>query len=73
VLDEKAFGALVAGKAIKGGQLEIILADIPWNRMIGMILDALAGEEAQSASLPPELPPDPPQAREFLPRKNPRR
>jgi hypothetical protein len=76
-LTEEAFRALVAGSSvlatIHGVPIEVVLAEIPWNRQISAILDALAG---QAARWPPPLDPrplDPPEAREFLPRKNPRR
>lgn len=59
ILDEAAFRDLVAGKVISVGDVKIILDDIGWNRQLCALIDALAG--------PLKLPPDPPEAREFLP------
>jgi hypothetical protein len=63
VLDETAFRELTAGRVIKlrVPAVEISLADIGWTSMLRAVLDAMA---------PPLPPPDPPQAREFLPRRH---
>ena len=60
-LDEKAFRALVAGKVItdRRADVEIILSDIGWPRMLRAIEDAMNAQN----------PPDPPEAREFLARR----
>jgi hypothetical protein len=67
-LTEEAFRALVAGSTVLATihhvPIEVVLAEIPWNRQLGAILDALAGQ------VPHEIrPPDPPEAREFLARR----
>ncbi len=67
-LDEGAFRTLVAGGTVAvrlsdGGQAEIILADIGWSQILRAVLDGIAPEPG-----PPKGPPDPPEAREFLPR-----
>jgi hypothetical protein len=63
VLDETQFRALVAGQVLAANvddrRVEIILSDIGWPRMWRAVEDA---RRAQGAP-----PPDPPQAREFLP------
>jgi hypothetical protein len=59
VLDETAFRELAAGRVVRlrAPAVEISLADIGWTSMLRAVLDAMAP------------PPDPPQAREFLPRR----
>jgi hypothetical protein len=59
VLDETAFRALVAGRVARSyaPAVEIVLSDIGWTAMLRAVLDAMAP------------PPDPPQAREFLPQR----
>jgi hypothetical protein len=67
-LTEEAFRALVAGSTVLATihhvPIEVVLAEIPWNRQISAILDALAGQVPHEAS-----PLDPPEAREFLARR----
>jgi hypothetical protein len=60
VLDETAFRELTASRVVRlrVPAVEIILSDIGWTAMLRAILDAMAP------------PPDPPQAREFLPRRH---
>jgi hypothetical protein len=67
-LDEGAFRSLVAGRTVAvrlsdGGQAEIILSDIGWPKILRAVLDGIALEPGL-----PKGPPDPPEAREFLPR-----
>lgn len=66
VLDEARFRRLVFGGVVgadDGDQrVEIILSDIGWIPMMRAIFEAAAGGL-------PQGPPDPPQAREFLPGK----
>jgi hypothetical protein len=59
VLDETAFRELVAGRVVRlrVPAVELVLADIGWATMLRAVLDAMA----------PPL--DPPEAREFLPRR----
>jgi hypothetical protein len=68
VMDEQRFRDLVAGKVVSfrltRGAIEIILSDIGWKRMATAIGDAIDERLPSSAR-----PPDPPEAREFLPRK----
>jgi hypothetical protein len=68
VIDEAKFRELVAGKVAScwtgSHQVEIILADIGWQRMIDAVITAITE---------PHRPPDPPQAREFLPARKKRR
>jgi hypothetical protein len=69
VVDETGFRRLVAGQvlAFKAGdqriEIEIVLSDIGWPRILRAVLDGIAPEPGL-----PKGPPDPPQAREFLPR-----
>jgi hypothetical protein len=63
VIDEAGFRRLVSGNPIlahstAGLRVEIALSDIGWQRMVQAIIDA---------ATEPHRPPDPPQAREFLP------
>jgi hypothetical protein len=60
VLDETAFRELTAGRIVRlrVPAVEIILSDIGWTSMLRAVIDAMAP------------PPDPPQAREFLPRRH---
>jgi hypothetical protein len=64
-LTEEAFRELVSGKTVLASihhvRVEVVLADIGWARMACALLEGLAG--------PQPLPPDPPEAREFLPRR----
>lgn len=67
VIDEPAFRRLVAGQVANfrtadGHDLEGILADIGWPRILRAVLDGIAPEPGQ-----PKGPPDPPQSVEFLP------
>jgi hypothetical protein len=68
VVGEDHFRRLVAGQvlAYKAGderiEIEFILSDIGWPQILRAVLDGMA-----PAGLP-KGPPDPPQAREFLPR-----
>jgi hypothetical protein len=59
VLDERRFRRLVAGEVVSaaagGERVELILSDIGWTAMLRAVCDAI------------EPPPDPPEAREFLP------
>lgn len=62
VIDEAGFRRLVTGnpllaRSTAGLRVEISLSDLDWTRMMRAILDGMA----------PQCPPDPPQAREFLP------
>lgn len=65
VIDEVRFRELVAGKMLilpgaarhARTSVEIILSDIGWTSMLRAVLDAMAPS------------PDPPEAREFLPRR----
>jgi hypothetical protein len=65
-LDESAFRRLVAGQIVAAtfdngaAQIEIILSDIGWVPMLRAVLDGMTPGH-------PKGPPDPPQAREFLP------
>jgi len=65
VLTERGFRRLVRGEPISvEGETEIKISDsIGWVKMFRAILDAIA----------PPLPPDPVEAREFLPRSGRRR
>jgi hypothetical protein len=68
-LGEEQFRRLVAGNLIAintaaGAQVHVMLADIGAKPMIAAIVDAIEGGRR---------PPDPPEAREFLPVKRPRR
>jgi hypothetical protein len=67
-LTEAAFRELVAGRTVLATihhvPVEIVLTEIPWNHQISAILDALAGQDLRQVR-----PPDPLEAREFLPRK----
>jgi hypothetical protein len=71
-LDETAFRQLVAGKVVAAtfnngaAQIEIILSDIGWVPMLRAVLDGMTPGM-------PKGPPDPPEAREFLPARNQRR
>jgi hypothetical protein len=70
-LDEATFRQLVAGHAVvvivgDGDRIEIILSDIGWVPMLRAVLDGMTPGH-------PKGPPDPPQAREFLPARNQRR
>jgi hypothetical protein len=68
VIDETAFRRLVAGElvthAVGNRQVELILSDIGWTKMMHAI-----GEAIERGRRPP----DPPQAREFLPWRGGRR
>jgi hypothetical protein len=70
-LTEEAFRALVAGTSVLATihhvPIEVVLAEIPWDRQISAILAALAGRVPHEIR-PPD-PPDPPEAREFLARR----
>jgi hypothetical protein len=65
VINEDDFRALVIGRVASyrtgGHQVELILSDIGYRRMIDAIIDALTA--------PHHGPPDPPEAVEFLPRR----
>jgi hypothetical protein len=69
VIGETQFRRLVAGEVVayKAGEerieLEFILSDIGWPKILRAVLDGIAPEPGV-----PKGPPDPPQAREFLPR-----
>jgi hypothetical protein len=70
-LDEATFRQLVAGQTVAaivgdGDRIEIILSDIGFGPMLIAIGDAMTPGH-------PRGPPDPPQAREFLPPRNQRR
>jgi hypothetical protein len=66
-LDEAAFRQLVAGQIVAAtfdngtARIEIILSDIGWVPMLRAMLDGMHPTDH------PKGPPDPPQAREFLP------
>jgi hypothetical protein len=66
-LDEAALRTLVADKVahlrIHHVPIDVELT-VPWNRMIGIVLDALASR------LQARPPADPPEAREFLPKRS---
>jgi hypothetical protein len=65
VIDEGCLRQLVQGRTLTlGGGLEITLAPtIGWSGLLYMIADALGGDGGRG----PHRPPDPPEAREFLP------
>jgi hypothetical protein len=71
-LDEAAFRQLVAGRVVAAtfndgaAHIEIILSDIGFIPMLRAVLDGMTPGQ-------PKGPPDPPQAREFLPARNQRR
>jgi len=66
VFDEARFRQLVAGQVVVVHQshkrIELILSDIGWAQMMRAVLDGV------TPGLP-KGPPDPPQAREFLPNR----
>lgn len=74
-LDESDFRRLCLGQAIPrqivGQRIEIVLAPMLWEHMLAAITDAMAADTERRAAKPP----DPPEAREFLPqrRKAPRK
>jgi hypothetical protein len=62
VIGEAEFRELVAGREVRlgasnGDQVDAIISDIGWVKMFRAVLDGIQ----------PGRPPDPPQAREFLP------
>jgi hypothetical protein len=67
VIDEPRFRRLVAGEVVRfktaGDKIEVecMLSDIGWPRILRAVLDGIAPEPG------PRGPPDPPQAVEFLP------
>jgi hypothetical protein len=68
-LDEAQFRRLVAGQVLtfKAGdqqqvEVQCILSAIGWPKILRAVLDGIAPEPGR-----PKGPPDPPQAREFLP------
>ena len=70
VIDETQFRRLVAGQIVafraaadQRVEVEFILSDIGWPKILRAVLDGIAPEPGL-----PRGPPDPPQAREFLPR-----
>jgi hypothetical protein len=70
-LDEGAFRQLVAGQVLKvivgdGDRIEISVASVGFIPMLRAVLDGMTPGQ-------PKGPPDPPQAREFLPPRNQRR
>jgi hypothetical protein len=74
-LDEAQFRRLVAGEvvSIKAGdqqqvEVQCILSDIGWPVILRAVRDGIAPEPGH-----PKGPPDPPQAREFLPNQFTRR
>jgi hypothetical protein len=64
--DETAFRQLVAGQVVafntNAAEVQIILSDIGWVPMLRAVLDGMAPGQ-------PKGPPDPPEAREFLPNR----
>jgi hypothetical protein len=73
VIDEPAFRRLVAGQPLTVEGVEITISPmIGWVRLTRAILDAVAPAARDATAPLPEArqggPPDPPQAREFLPR-----
>jgi hypothetical protein len=65
IIDEPAFRRLVAGQVANfrtadGHDLEGILSDIGWPRILRAVLDGIAPEPGR-----PKGPPDPPQAAEL--------
>lgn len=68
VVDETAFRQLVRGEVIGGDDVQILLSDIGWVKMFRAVLDAMSPPMPETTR---PNPPDPPQAREFLP--NPKR
>jgi hypothetical protein len=74
-LDEQQFRRLVAGQVVSvsapagsATQIQIILSDIGFAAMLRAVIDGIAPEPGR-----PKGPPDPPQAREFLPNRYTRR
>lgn len=74
-LDEAQFRRLVAGQVVifKAGdrqriEVQCILSDIGWPQILRAVLDGIKPEPGRPAG-----PPDPPQAREFLPNQYTRR
>jgi hypothetical protein len=65
-LDETQFRQLVAGQVLtfRANEIEVqcILSDIGWRRILRAVLDGLTAEPRVQKG-----PPDPPRAREFLP------
>jgi hypothetical protein len=75
VIGKDHFRRLVAGQVVtyKAGddriEIEFILSDIGWPHILRAVLDGIAPEPGLTATgSAPKGPPDPPQAREFLPR-----
>jgi hypothetical protein len=66
VIDEPRFRRLVAGEVVRfktaGDKIEVecILSDIGWPRILRAVLDGIAPEPGR-----PKGPPDPPEAREL--------
>ena len=73
-LDETQFRRLVAGQVVRFKtsndkiEVECILSDIGWPRIFRAVLNGIAPEPGR-----PNSPPDPPEAREFLPNRYTRR
>ena len=67
-LDEEAYRQLVAGREVAvtfnngAARVEIILSDIGFVPMLRAVLDGMTPGQ-------PKGPPDPPEAREFLPKR----
>jgi hypothetical protein len=74
VLDELQFRRLVGGQVValtaaeQRVEVQVILSDIGWRRILRAVLDGVAAEPRVHKG-----PPDPPQAHEFLPNQHTRR
>ena len=77
VIDEPAFRALVRGETLSFANHEVVMNPrLGWVTQLQALVDAIRaprpGEEAHRLAVG-AVPPDPPQAREFLPNPPPRR